>query len=87
MHTIFIRYIRKRCKSPKTNNTNNGVLWLGILLMIESCITLRPLNYGNYGIFLMSNAGFISSTVASLVPPYPVFKLFGFLLFSSNLTV
>ena len=39
----------------------------------KSCITLRTLNYGNYGIFLiitlliiiiiMDNAGFISSTV------------------------
>ena len=26
-------------------------------------MTLRTLNYGNYGIFLMGNAGFISSTV------------------------
>ena len=35
-----------------------------ILLMIESCITLRTLNYGNYGIFLiLGNAGFIASTV------------------------
>ena len=32
--------------------------------MIETCITLRTLNYGNYGIFLMmGNAGFMSSTV------------------------
>ena len=31
----------------------------------KSCITLRTLNYGNYGIILiMGNAGFISSTVA-----------------------
>ena len=30
----------------------------------KSCITLRTLNYGNSGIFLMmGNAGFISSTV------------------------
>ena len=37
-----------------------------LLLMIEIlCITLRTLNYGNYGIFLIrGHAGFISSTVA-----------------------
>ena len=28
----------------------------------KSCMTLRTLNYGNDGIFLMGNAGFISST-------------------------
>ena len=28
-----------------------------------SCITLMALDYGKYGIFLMGNAGFISSTV------------------------
>ena len=29
----------------------------------ESCVTLRTLNYGNSGLFLiMGNAGFISST-------------------------
>ena len=31
---------------------------------LKSCITLRTLNYGNFGIFLiMGNAGFISSAV------------------------
>ena len=35
-----------------------------ILLMIyKSRITLRALNYGNYGLFPMGNAGFTSSTV------------------------
>ena len=35
-----------------------------IRLMDKSCITLRTLNYGNYGIFLiMGNAGFCPSTV------------------------
>ena len=35
-----------------------------ILLMIKICITLRTLEYGNYGIFLvMGNAGSVSSTV------------------------
>ena len=30
----------------------------------KSCMTLRTLNYGNYGIFLiMGNAGFCPSTV------------------------
>ena len=34
-------------------------------------ITLRALNYGNYGIFLfMGNAGFISSTVGPLFYPH-----------------
>ena len=33
-------------------------------LRSKSCLTLRTLNYGNYGIFcFMGNAGFISSTV------------------------
>ena len=34
-------------------------------LMVQICITLKTLDYGNYGIFLiMGNAGFIPSTVA-----------------------
>ena len=39
-----------------------------ILLMIKkSCISLRTLNYGNSGIlFIMGNAGFISSTVGAI---------------------
>ena len=33
----------------------------------KSCMTLRTLNYGNYGIFLiMGNAGFCPSTVGPL---------------------
>ena len=37
-----------------------SLLWI----MQESCITLRALNYGNYGILLiMGNAGLISSAV------------------------
>ena len=50
----------------------------------KSCITLRTLNYGNYGVFpIMGNAGFISSTVTdryirsflSNVPhPRPVYR-------------
>ena len=36
-----------------------------ILLMDNSCMTLRTLNYGNYGIFLiMGNAGFCPSAVS-----------------------
>ena len=42
-------------------------LWLlfkglfGSLLLMKSCSTLRILNYGNYGIFLiLGNSGFIS---------------------------
>ena len=35
-------------------------------------MTLRTLNHGNYGIFLiMGNAGFISSTVAAEFPNLP----------------
>ena len=35
-----------------------------------ACITLRILNYGNYGIFLiMGNAGFISSNVSRIPNP------------------
>ena len=35
-----------------------------VILLLKSCITLRTLNYGDYGIFLdMGNARFISSTV------------------------
>ena len=35
-----------------------------LLLMDKSCMTLRTLNYGNYGIFLiMGNAGFCPSAV------------------------
>ena len=38
-------------------------LWT-LLLMDKSCMTLRTLNYGNYGIFLiMGHAGFCPSTV------------------------
>ena len=34
----------------------------------KSCITLKALNYGNYGIFLiMGNGGFISSTVVTVL--------------------
>ena len=34
-------------------------------------MTLRTLNYGNYGIFLiMGSAGFCPSTVSS-IPPFP----------------
>ena len=33
-------------------------------MTLKSCMTLRTLNYGNYGIFLiMGNAGFCPSTV------------------------
>ena len=33
-------------------------------MTLISCTTLRTLNYGNYGLFLlMGNAGFIPSTV------------------------
>ena len=35
-----------------------------LLMILSSCIALRTLNYGNYGIFLiMGDAGFVSSTV------------------------
>ena len=39
-----------------------------LLIVLVGCfISLRTLNYGNYGIFLiMDNAGFISSTVRCL---------------------
>ena len=40
-------------------------------------MTLRTLNYGNYGIFLiMGNAGFCPSTVVSLVAEWIYFALF-----------
>ena len=52
-----------------------------VRLMIRyiSCIILRtPVNYGNYGIFLiMGNAGCISSTAIGVAPPVPFEGLLG----------
>ena len=40
------------------------VCFILLLMIYKSCVTLRTLNYGNYGIFLiLGNARFISSTV------------------------
>ena len=37
-----------------------GLRVVALLLMIQSCVTLRTLNHGNYGIFLiMRHAGFL----------------------------
>ena len=41
-----------------------------VRLMYKSCITIRTLNSGKYGIFLiMDKAGFISATVVVYVDP------------------
>ena len=56
---------RRRLTPNHGKTTRNKGLPFPILLMIEiSCFTLRTVNYGNYGIFLiMGDAGFKSSTV------------------------
>ena len=49
--------------SNSTLNVSGTEAWL--VLIYTSCITLRTLDHGHYGIFLiMGNGGFISSTVA-----------------------
>ena len=57
---------QSRAVSPNfTNSKACRALCWNYCWWTKSCMTLRTLNYGNYGIFLiMGNAGFCPSTVA-----------------------
>ena len=70
MRTWTLRVInkaRRQGEGSKALQHQKLQMLLQILLMIKSCITSRTLNYGNYGIFLIMGAGFISSTVPQAI--------------------
>ena len=60
-------------KHEKSQGLHDGHIGVGVICSStadgqKSCMTLRTLNYGNYGIFLiMGNAGFCPSTVSLVV--------------------